>query len=303
MDLKTKTIIFLTTIALLFAQSGIVLAGGFGVSPSSVLNKNLIPGSFFQEDIVLVQSQPDTDLNVVVTINGGKINDWIKIENGNNFIIPKGTQQFPMKVSVTVPSSAELGDYKGSISITTSPVGAQKSGVSVVLGAEVSIDLSVTEIRVSNFSIQSFQIPDVYKGSPIKFLIKVKNDGNVENGPTKVDLVFFDQYHSKQLGQQEVIVTEKTPAFQVKNVPVEFSNNLEIGTYWADYKIYNGDNVIADSKMVFNVVGASASTTAPVKSIFSNLSLWIYLLSIVVIVVIALIIIITIFSNKNKLNK
>ena len=107
-------------------------------------------------------------------------------------------QQFPMKVAVTVPKDAKLGDYKGSIAISTSPAGDQKAGVSIVLGANVSIDLKVTSIKVSNFSIQNFQILSASKGSPIKLLIKVKNDGNVENGPTKASLTFFDQYHSKQ---------------------------------------------------------------------------------------------------------
>jgi len=302
MNQKTKTILFLFTLLLFFGfQKNIALAGGFGVSPSSVSNQNLVPGSVFEEDVILVQSQPDVDLNATVTVDAEKINSWFKIENGNTFVIPKGIQQFPMKVDVAVPPDANLGEYKGSITVNTSPVGAQKSGVSVVLGAEVAIDLNVTDIKVSDFSIQSFQIPDVKKGLPIKFIIKVKNDGNVENGPTKVGLTFFDQYHDKQLGQQEESITEKVPAFGVKDVSVEFPNNLDVGTHWADVKIYNDDETIADSKIVFNVVGKLAAKPLFNLPNFSAVPVWEYLLAIAILIIIILVVvIIIILRKKNK---
>lgn len=284
-------------------QKNIVLAGGFGVSPSVISNQNLVPGSVFEEDIILVQSQPDVDLNAVVTVNAGKINNWIKIENGNNFVIPKGIQQFPMKVDVVVPPNADLGEYKGVIDVGTSPVGAQKSGLSVVLGAEVAIDLNVTEIKVSDFSIQSFQIPDVKKGLPIEFVIKVKNDGNVENGPTKVGLTFFDQYHDKQLGSEEKNITEKVPAFAVRDISVEFPNNLDVGTHWADVKIYNGDSVIADSKIVFNVVGQLAAKKLFTMPNFSAIPFWEYLLATAIIIIIILVIVIIIILRRKNRNQ
>ncbi len=276
MKTKTKIILFLfATIMLLSFQKDFALAG-FGISPPSVTNSNLVPGSFYEQDIYLVQSNPDVDLNAVVKVDAGEINSWIKIENGNNFVIPKGMQQFPMKVAVTVPKDAKLGDYKGSIAISTSPAGDQKAGVSIVLGANVSIDLKVTSIKVSNFSIQNFQILSASKGSPIKLLIKVKNDGNVENGPTKASLTFFDQYHSKQLGQKEVFITEKAKSFEMKDITVEFPNDLNIGSYWADVKIYSDDKTIVDSKLVFDVGVGQASG-------LSLASTWPYILLIIIV--------------------
>jgi hypothetical protein len=305
MKLNTKTFIFLFAALTFFIFSGGAVFAGFGVSPASLLNKNLVPGSFFEQDIYLVQSQPDIDLNVVVTIDAGKINDWIKIENGNNFIIPKGTQQFPMKVNVNVPSNAELGNYKGTITVNTSPAGAQKDGVSVTLGANIAINLDVTSIKVSDFSIQNFQIPDAVKGSPIKFVIKIKNDGNVDNGPTKVGLTFFDQYHSQQLGQQEVAITEKVKSFQTKDISVEFPNNLDIGSYWADVKLYNNEETIIDSKIVFAVVSPTDVKKEQEKFVFPDFSmipLWAYLLAgaIVIILILVVTIILILRKNKNK---
>lgn len=302
MYLKTKTPIFLLiTLALFFGLKNEVAFAGFGVSPASVSNQNLVPGSFYEQDVFLVQSHPDVDLNAVVTVDAGKINNWIKIENGNSFVIPKDVQQFPMKVDVMVPSDAAFANYKGTITVSTSPVGVQKDGVSVTLGANIAVDLNVTSLKVSDFSIQNFQIPDTTVGSPIKFLIKVKNDGNVENGPTKVGLTFFDQYHSKQLSQQEEPITEKVGSFQTKDISVEFPNNLAVGQYWADVKIYSEDKTIVDSRIIFNVVKESPNASKNNGSInLSQLPAWAYLAIAIVGFLIVIVLIVGVLPRKKK---
>jgi len=303
MNLKAKALIFLFAALIFFIFQKDIALAGFGISPASVTNKNLVPGSFYEEDIFLVQGSPDADLNAVVTIDAGKINSWIKIENGNSFVIPKGVQQFPMKVVVSVPLDAELGKYNGAINVNTSPTASQKSGVSVVLGANIAINLEVTSVQISDFSIQNFQIPDVVKESPIKFIIKVKNDGNIDNGPTKVSLTFFDQHHSKQLGQQEKSITEKVKSFQTKDISVELSNNLDAGSYWADVKIYAGDKVAVDSKIVFAVIGPPAGQKVSIFSDFFKMSVWVYLLIILVVLILSAVVVLILHRNKKQIFK
>ena len=304
MNTKIRTVVFLFVALIFFAfHSSAVMAGGFGVSPSEVLNNNLVPGSFFEQDVVLVQGQPAEDLNATITVNAGKMNGWIKIENGNNFVIPKGVQQFAMKVDVNVPLNATLGEYKGIITINTSPAGAQKSGVSTTLGADVGIDLNITSLKFSSFSIQNFQIPDVNQGAPLNFVMKIKNDGNVDDGPTKVGLTFFDQYHYKQLGQpQEANVIQQVGSFQTKTISVAFSNNLPGGTYWADVKIYKADKTIVDSKMVFNVVTVVTPPSLVSVAIngLASIPLWVYLSVVAVIIIVVLIVIIILLLPKKR---
>jgi len=308
MNFTRKTLVFIFALAALFiCQNEIVLAG-FGVSPPYVLNKNLVPGSYYEQDVYLVQSDPNVDLLAKVVVDAGDINSWIKIENGDSFTIPKGTQQFPMKVEVNVPADAKLGKYKGTITISTSPVGNEKDGVSVTLGANVAINLEVTSIQVSDFSIQNFQIPDVKKGSPINFVIKIKNDGNIANGPTKVALTFFDQYHAQQLDKQEVLVTQKIKSFETGDISVEVPNNLDAGQYWANVQIYNDGEAIVDSKIVFTVTDVVPSGEVVKSSKWPSFSmpsipLWGYILiAAAVVIIILVIIIIFILKKKNKDN-
>lgn len=302
MNIKTKTIVFLFAALIFFSlHKNLVLAGGFGVSPADIINKNLVPGSSFEEDLILVQNTPDVDLNAVAVIDAGKINDWIKIEGGNNFIIPKGVQQFPIKVDISVPQDAALGEYKGAITINASPAGKQAAGVSVNIGVIAGIDLGITNMKISKFSIQNFRIPDVAKGSPIKFLVMVKNEGNVENGPTKVGLTFFDQYHAKQQGQQELPITEKAGPFQIKDISLDFTNNLDVGDHWADVKIYSEDKIIIDSKVIFAVTSGAAAKFVKISALnLSVIPIWAYILAGVIIVLIFVAVVIILVLRKKK---
>jgi uncharacterized membrane protein len=260
------------------------------------LNKNLIPGSSFEQDIYLVQSTPNVDLNAAVSVSAGPATGWITIENGNNFVIPAGKQEFPMKVDIKVPQDAQNGEYKGTITVNTSPVGAQKSGVSINLGGNIKIDLTVSSNQISNFAVQNFQIPDVAKGSPINFMMKIKNPGNVASGPTSVSLTFFDQLHSKQLGQQTENVAQQVPPFQTNTISVQFPNSLDLGSYWADVKVYSNNNAVATDKLVFNVIAPSAAAKAAVPAASSSVIAWILIIAIIVIIVVVAIIL----KNRQK---
>jgi hypothetical protein len=300
------TTIFSAVAITFFLGAPVVFAGGFGVSPSSVINSSLVPGSFYEETIYLVQSDPSQDLNAIVSVDAGQESPWISIENGTHFVIPKGTHQFPMKVDVAIPANAPLGEYKGSITVNTSPTGSQAAGVSVVLGADVGIDLTVSNITVSNFAIQNFLIPDVIKGSPISFVMKVKNLGNVENGPDKVVMTLFDQYHAQQIGDpQTQTVTQKVPSFQTASVSVPFPETLDVGQYWGDVQIYSDDKVVATSRVVFYVKNpeviakntTSKGFTLPSVN-FSAVPLWVYAVVLAVIIIIALVVLVIVLLVK-----
>lgn len=287
MNLKTKSILFLLALLTLFSlESGFALAS-FGISPPSVVNKDLVPGSSFSQDVYLLQGASDTDLNVSVSVDAGLIGSWIKIENGTSFVIPRGTQKFPMKVSINVPSDAKFGEYKGIINIKTTPAGAQKDGVSINLGADLIVDIKVSSIKVSNFSIQNFDISDSAFGALLNFVMKVKNEGNVNNGPTKVTLSFFDQYHSQLLEEKELLITEKVKSFETKDISANFPNNFEAGSYWADVKIYSDDKVVVDSKLTFNITSGQPSSSNNVgeKAQSSNLT-WMYSLIALILVLV-----------------
>ncbi len=237
--------------------AGSVFAG-FRISPPKVANEHLLPGSDFEQIIYLVRGKPDKTLLASVKIDAPEIEDWIKIEQGLEFEVPKGVQQFPMKVIVNVPKEAILGTYKGTIIVNTAPLEQTKEqggmAVRVALGAEIQIDLRISNQEFSDFSIQRIVIEDIEKESPIKLALKIQNKGNVRTGPTKVFLEVWDKYHNQLLYSKEKDISERIDPFQIKEIFVEFSNDLEEGQYWAELKIYENDEVFEQDKVVFNVL-------------------------------------------------
>src|SRR5437868_14857381 len=79
-------------------------AEGFGITPPYVKNNSLTQNSHYEQKIILVRGVPDQDLTARVTINLPDAKNWISIDKGMEFILPAGTQQMPMIVSVNVPS-------------------------------------------------------------------------------------------------------------------------------------------------------------------------------------------------------
>lgn len=182
---------------------------------------------------------------------------WIKVEPGLEFELPEGTQQFPVKFIVDVPSDAELKLYQGTIDILTSPEKGEGGQVAVALGAKAQIALRVTAEEVSGFEFRGITLKDVEEGSPIKLILKIENKGNQEIGPTKVYLKVFDRHHSALLEENEADVLERVEPFQIQEISVEFPTNLGIGQYWGDFEIYQDEKLVKKDKQVFNILEKS----------------------------------------------
>ena len=99
-------VLFVFFIALIFAND--VQAGGFGVSPPQIIADNLLKGSVYEQIITLVQSEPDKDLQAEIVFDAPEIESWISVDKGVSFILPKGEQQFPIKIKISVPESIKV---------------------------------------------------------------------------------------------------------------------------------------------------------------------------------------------------
>src|SRR4030043_2392076 len=130
-----KKIGFILVIALLilFLFNANIVFAGFGITPSTIWNDHLLPGSHFEETVYLVQSKPEKDLLAKIEVDAPEIKDWVSIDRGFEFTIPAGSQQFPIKVIIDVPQNAEFKNYGGRIWVKTMP--AAKEGEGMVTGA------------------------------------------------------------------------------------------------------------------------------------------------------------------------
>jgi len=252
-------------VALVFLFSANTALAGFGISPSQVINYNLLPGSHYEQKISLVRSDISKEAKVEVTINAPEIGEWLTIDKGLSFTFAPGQKQVFMTVNVDIPEDAELGNYKGTIAVRVVPEQIKEGGtVTIALGAQINVDLTIVEKKFFDFTVRSVDIPDLTEGNLIKVLLKIENIGNLEGSPTKVHLDVYDILGDTLLESGDDTSLDSVKPFEIKEIFAEFPTNLGIGQHWSEVKVYKDDEIIREERIFFSIVerGASPIITA-----------------------------------------
>ena len=241
---------------------------GFGISPPYVkTSKPIFPGSHFEQKITLLRSSADEEMEATIKINAPEIADWVTIDKGEIFDLPKDQLRVPMIIMVDVPNKAEIGNYQGYINIQIAPKGKkQGGGVTIALGARVDMDLTITNETFLDFTVRKFDIPDFemlkkpwswkifsmffYR---VKAAITIKNIGNAKVAPSKVSLEVYDLTKTVLLESGVDKKIKKVEPFKTKTVYASFPTKLETGQYWGKIKVYKDDAIIYKNETIFTV--------------------------------------------------
>lgn len=297
--MRANTWTFIGTAILAFFASTLVTYAAFGVSPPFFNANHLVPGVTYSQTVYLVQDQPTVALPIVATLNvPAEIQPWITINPGLNFTIPAGVQQFPVQLSVTVPANQALGVYSGNVVFATNP--AQSGQITIALGANVAINLTVGSGTFEQYSIPYITIPSIEEGWNPRVTYRFQNDGNVPEQLTGATFSLFDQYDSAQLAYLSVNSGFPTVApFSAQESTMQFPTDfhLGIGDYWGVVTFYKGSQVVASQKAIFHVL-PPGSLSSPIDIAIENIeTYWIYYL---VILIALLLIIRRIFVMRHK---
>jgi hypothetical protein len=255
---------------------------GFGITPPYVKNSSLTRNSVYEQTIFLVRSDPVEDLKVEVFTDVPGINDWFTIDKGNEFLMPRGEVKVPMTVKVLVPDDAEFENYRGGIRIRTSSLQDSASGaVSIALGAQIDVDITIIDKEIFDFRVRKIAISDLNAGhkvgwlyfpGKIQFGVTIENTGNIDVAPTKVEFAIYDGTGKTLLEETENLnKIDKVPPFHTEEVFAELPTKLGAGTYIARYKIYNGEEVKQEGEVSLSIV--PYGTLAAAGFGFSGLSL------------------------------
>ena len=268
--MRKKLLVIILTLLIGFGWASTAFAG-FGISPPYVKNNHIIPGSSYSQEINLLRSSAEEDLQANIEIDAPEIASWITIDKGNKFLLPKGQLRVPMNVIVNVPRGADVGGYQGHINIKVSPVNSGDAGVSVALGARVDVDLTITNETLSDFLIRIVTVPDIaqlewpWNKWPLKWffyrvkaVINIENTGNVKIAPSKVHLDVYDLTEKNLLESTSDARLSKIAPFSTKEITASFPTNLPVGQYWSRVKVYKGDEVINSYKLAFTVKPAGS---------------------------------------------
>ncbi len=280
-----------------------IQATGFGVSPPDVSNYHLTPGSHSETTIYLIRGEPGADAQAQVSIEAPEIENWIKINEGMNFTLPKGEQKVPMTVIIDVPSDADFGPYKGNIQVVAVSKGGTEEGqVSMVLGARISIDLVVAPEEFSDFKLLGISLNTFEQGTPLEIFVKLENFGNVKIRPSKVHIDVYDIAYKNILVSGDVTEMSWVGPFETDVSRGEWQSGLGLGEYWAEVTVYREKESIGTSKIHFQVVLKGSLKKEALSAEEGKGFSYFYLgIGIGVVSLIALIILLLLIQQKGKI--
>lgn len=240
---------------------------GFGISPADIYNDHLKPGSSFEKDIVLSRSEASEDLKIVIETDLKEAESWFEFEPGKEFIFPAGQSRYTLKIKVNISPQADIKTYQGIIRIKASSVDTKDSGVSIIKGARMEVNLVTTSLDVNTFIVRGMSISKVGVKDPIKLLMNIENNGNTKTALSKVTLEIQD-LTQKTIETQEDTSLDKIDPNTSKEIIAEFKNNLGGGEYFGLVKVYLDDEIIHSDRLVFKVIGESAAVSQLGKASF-----------------------------------
>jgi hypothetical protein len=260
---------FLIVAAAIYLSTPAFALAAFGVSPPFLNADHLVRGSRYVQTIYLVQDNPSEDLKIVADLEiNDRVRSWFTVNNGQELIIPKGTRQFPVVIEAKIPENADLGLYHGSISFKGMP--ARTGQVTIALGVEVAINLTVGEGIFRKYDVPLIKFLDIEEGWSPRVYVKFNNEGNIPESFDSATYELYDQFGAVKLAYiQKSDKFPETPPFSVDEYTMEFpvDFHLGIGQYWGSVSFYKEGAVIASQRTVFNVL-KRGSLSGPLDQVF-----------------------------------
>ena len=170
--LRTFLVLF-CFVPVAFASLGIAdVHAGFGITPPYVKNTSLTRNSIYEQQILLVRSDPTSPQQAEIVIDAPELAGWLEVVEGTPIELPSGLQKVPMTVRVLVPPDAEFKEYTGAIRIRTLPAAdaLARGSVNISLGARVDIALTVIDKQIEDFRVRKISVADLNEGTKFGWL-------------------------------------------------------------------------------------------------------------------------------------
>lgn len=272
--LRTSIALF-CFVPVFFASLGAPLAeAGFGITPPYVKNTSLTRNSIYEQQILMVRSDPTEAQRAEIRIDAPELEGWLEVVEGTPIDLPSGEQKVPMTVRVRVPADAEYKDYTGAIRIRTIPAddALARGSVNISLGARIDIALSVIDKKIEDFRVRKISVSELNEGTKlgwlffpgkIRFDMMIENTGNVDIAPSRVEFRIFNRTGDVLLEEVDNIGSiEEVAPYDTETVTAEIPTRLPADSYIARYRVYNGDSVRQEGDVTLSILPAGTLQAA-----------------------------------------
>jgi len=229
-----------------------------GLSPADIENNHLLRGSEFTRTMNVSRDNASEALNVLIKFSGDQIKDWVDVEENGEFVIPSGVYSIPIKISIKVPATANLGVYKATIDFVGVPLKAKTAtgtGVNTQVGVQGTLRLTVTDKKISSFTVNSIESAKVETGSPLKFNVGITNTGNMPAKPSKL-VAEIRAFRSETILESYEITdfAEVKPFFDDRQTLVSTKKTaLNQGVYNMTVSVFDGTKKVRSSDMTLEL--------------------------------------------------
>lgn len=273
----------------------------YGISPILIEEHSMLPGSVIEKEVTLFKATGDDHSFVKVLRQDDELSSWITTEEGDSFLFPLDEDKLKVRVIITVPKYAKLGQYSSillfSLLSNAHLEDGQGGSMNIEVRLPLMINISVTDKSVRTYGIEKADISKTRRYKPIVISLLVRNNGNVHAFPETISVDILDELKTSSIYSYTFAAKEEDYAepFSDKTVKLIMPNKLGVGNYWMRFNI-------SDKELYKQPDDAVLQITPPHSfDFFMQPFVLTIILSVVCTIIVGMIAIILVFKKRSKL--
>ena len=275
-----------------------------GISPSSLINTHLRPGTIVENNFTLSLAELDNDVQVDITSDFPGFENWITFYPATTFTFKKDQKTQNIKAKISVPANAELKNYSGTFHVNAKNPNLSQNTASIISGTLIKVDLSVTNEVFEKFFISAASLSGTQNGKLITIDLNFNNEGNVPVSFTKGELEVTD-LTNKLIDNYIALALPTISPFQQIILPLSFPSSLIPGQYNAKIKLSSGENLVYQNTFnlpIDNQTDSTKTDNVGENPFRNNISILIIILVLIIISLIGIFLFKIDFFKIKKIN-
>ncbi|MBD3389227.1 MAG: hypothetical protein GF416_09040 [Candidatus Altiarchaeales archaeon] len=254
----------MTVLVVLAAMACTASAVTLGASPAEISFMNATRGSRLSTYLTLSTLDNDLDCSMEAT---GQVKEWTYLGEPS-FTMDRGQRTVPVRFNI--PEATPNGIYTGRILITASPKKAGVKGTGAVVGAGVSVKVTVAVGGSESlwYRVMRVNVHNTNEGQPIKVRLTLKNSAAQTITP-KIVLKSLD-HDRKNVFTASTFSDRRVEGLSRKTIDLTLpSGSMPPDLYWMSLKVEVDGESIWDSNEAFYVLPENRSEFETVKVVGS----------------------------------
>ncbi|MFH1789966.1 MAG: hypothetical protein ABH832_02775 [bacterium] len=251
---------------------GTAFGSGFGISPSQIQERYLMPGS--KTSVYIEVSRSDVRQQAIIDVKKdlGQANDWVIVNNNKSIVLSPRENKVQVPITINIPKSlsenlvaGQAMDFTGSISFSERQLTVgQNSAVNI--GSQIKVLLGIIDAKVSDISPRHIELSSAFAQKKwlffslpgqIKFSLDLDNAGNQMAGLDMLSVRIYDKSEKILLQTINYSRAKKIAPFTRSFVELTVPAYLDEGEYvFHAYAYANGSAIPAlEQRMLAKVSG------------------------------------------------